>query len=47
VFYTTILVLFYVLIPQEITAKGLREKHAKNHAKNGLKNAQKMSLTYP
>jgi hypothetical protein len=37
VFYTTILVLFYVLIPQDVTANVLREKHIKNHAKNGLK----------
>ncbi len=36
-FYATVLVLFYVLILQDVTAKGLREKHAKNHAKNGLK----------
>jgi hypothetical protein len=39
-FYTTILVLFYVLIPQKVTAKGLPEKHAKNRAKM----AQKRSL---
>jgi len=36
-FYTTFLVLFYVLIPQKVTAKGLREKRAKN----GHKKAQK------
>jgi hypothetical protein len=36
-FYTTFLVLFYVLILQDVTAKDLREKHAKNHAKNGQK----------
>jgi len=47
VFYTTFLVLFYVLISQDVTAKDLREKHAKNHAENGLKNAQKMSPTCP
>jgi hypothetical protein len=36
-FYTTFLVLFYVLIPQKVTAKGMREKHAKNRRKNGQK----------
>jgi hypothetical protein len=29
-FYTTFLVLFYVLISQDVTAKHLPEKHAKN-----------------
>jgi hypothetical protein len=43
-FYTTFLVLFYVLIPQKVTAKDLREKHAKNHAENGHKNEQKCSM---
>jgi hypothetical protein len=42
VFYTTFLVLFYVLVPQIVTSKDLCEKHAKNHAENGQKNAQKM-----
>jgi len=40
-FYTTFLVLFYVLIPQKVTAKNLREKRAKKQAQDGLKNAQK------
>jgi hypothetical protein len=31
-FYTTFLVLFYVLISQDVTAKHLPEKSAKNHA---------------
>ena len=35
-FYTTFLVLFYVLIPQEVTAKGLREKRAKNGSKSRI-----------
>jgi hypothetical protein len=33
-FYTTFLVLFYVLVPQKVTTKGLREKHVKNSHKN-------------
>ena len=36
-FYTTFLVLFYVLISQDVTAKDLREKHAKNRPKMALK----------
>jgi|GEM_PF-3005782 hypothetical protein len=37
VFYATFLVLFYVLIPQKVTAKGLSEKHAKNRPRKGTK----------
>jgi hypothetical protein len=40
-FYATFLVLFYVLIPQDVTAKMTTEKHAKN----GRENAQKRALT--
>ena len=45
VFYTTFLVLFYVLIPQDVTAKDLPEKHAKNRPKNDPKKAQKDAKT--
>jgi hypothetical protein len=41
VFYTTFLVLFYVLILQKVTSKGLPEKHAKN----GRKKAQKTQIS--
>ena len=44
-FYTTFLVLFYVLIPQDVTAKDLPEKHAKNRPKNDPKKAQKDAKT--
>jgi hypothetical protein len=43
VLYTTFLVLYYVLIPQDVTAKHLPEKRAKNRSENGQKSAQKTS----
>jgi hypothetical protein len=41
VFYTTFLVLFYVLILQRVTAKDLPEKYSKNGHKKAQKLAQK------
>jgi DNA-binding PadR family transcriptional regulator len=47
VFYTTFLVLFYVLIPQDVTAKGGLEKHTKNSHKNAQKDANFLTTDSP
>jgi hypothetical protein len=47
VFYTTFLVLFYVLIPQEVTSKKQPAMSLSNGPKNGQKSAQKTSKKAP
>jgi hypothetical protein len=46
-FYTTFLVLFYVLILQMVTAKDLHEKRAKNRPKNAQKDANFLTTDSP